>query len=691
MTRHFPPPKREEEASSGTPRSIRWRTAYASHWKLALIVFVMILAVGLPVAWFKGRPSWRAEGVLYVSPRVLRNLDTDPEHDLQSNSQYREFVQQQVRTITRFDIVQAAAGERSANWDRWRLSKETERRAIDRLRGSLQIQPVPDTYQVTVGLEGSKPGGLSEIVNSVMNSYVETARKELLYDAEERVKNLEDEKSNLSHSIDSLMQERTRIAQQLGTTVFSGAIVNSYDKMLGEASGALMEARRQKFVAEANVGAGDRAASANAGMAAEALEKALSDAGITSLKATLNQRKAELLVKTQGLSPQHATRIAAEEEAEQIDHEIERITREMQSRLEANIETTRRSRLAQASQVEANLGEETKKIRVQAESYSRAYQHSIELGEEIDRLRKRLNAVEDRIAYLALEAKAPGFVRVFSAALPADLPVKGGRRNLFLLVGLAACLLGLAVPVALDYFDPSVRSAGELEAHVGLPLTACFPDGAERLPREALLRAAISIRRHIEQLSRRAIVVTTLRSGSGASTVALQLGATLSRIGVRTIVVEANALTPDARYEGNATPGVIEVLRREVDLSRAVVRSSGELPDRIATGMGHAEELLRVDRVEDVVQALRKDYDLVLIDAAPIENSLATEELVRSLDAVLLVVNARRDHRKAVASCMARLERLAPHTFGAVLNQAGEHPAKKQERFSHDQAALLAA
>ena len=691
MNRNFLPVKSSEDRPASPSRQIQWREAFVSHWKLSCIAFVLILIIGLPLAWFQGRPLWRAEGVLFVSPRVLRNLDTDPEQELQSNSQYREFVQQQVRTITRFDIVEAALGKDSGLWAKWHKPNENSRRAIDRLRGSLEIAPVADTYQVTVALEGAKADGLSEIVNAVMKSYVDVAHKELLYDGEERVKHLQDEKRKLAATIDQHMLERGRIAQQLGTTVFSSALVNSYDKMLGEASGALMDARRQKAVAEASIRTGDTEVSALTGISAEALEKALGDAGVNGLKSVLNQRKAELLVKIQGLSPQHSSRISAENEIEQIDREIERITRQMQDRLARNIEMVRKARLAQASQVEEKLHQETSELRAQAEEYSRAYQHSIEIGEEIERSRKRLNAVEDRIAYLELETNAPGFVRVFAPALPADLPVKGGRRKLLLLTALVACLLALCIPIGLDYFDPSVRSASELETQVGLPLSAVIPESQESLSRGALLRAAVSIRRHLQELSHRAVVVTGLRSGAGTSTVALQLGTTLNKIGVRTVVLEANALTPDSRYSASATPGLIEVIRRQADLSKAIVLGSNELPDRVATGHGMEDELLATDRIGDVVRALRKDYDLILVDVAPVESSLASEELVRTLNAVLLIVNARGDDRNALAACMSRLERLAPQTFGAILNRASDKASTNRELLLHDHSPLLAA
>jgi hypothetical protein len=114
MTTHRPGPVAADAEPKSSPRSINPVESLRQHSRLALGIALGVIVLGLPAAWWKGRPTFRTEGVLFVSPRFLRNLDTDPEHELQSNSQYREFVQQQVRNINRYDIVANALPPRLA-------------------------------------------------------------------------------------------------------------------------------------------------------------------------------------------------------------------------------------------------------------------------------------------------------------------------------------------------------------------------------------------------------------------------------------------------------------------------------------------------------------------------------------------------------------------------------------------------
>lgn len=683
----------QHPAPESAPRVIDPAASVLRHWRLGLLAGLLVMAAGIPIAWMKGEPRWRSEGVVFVSPRFLRNLDADSEHELQSNSQYREFVQQQVRTINRFDIVQSALNTAGARG--WRKPDETERRATDRLRAALQIAPVPDTYQVTVALEGERPEGLAEIVNAIMESYLQAARTELVFDSEARLRNLEGEKAQLQGAIDGLIEERTRIAQQLGTTVFSAGVITSYDRMLGASSEALALARKERFVAEFGIGSEAPGKKPDAAADAAAFEKALNDAGLNSLKSALNQRKAELLLRINGLGPQHTARIAGEKEIQQIDREIERVTQALRDRLAANTEVLNHARYEQTAQVERNLQEETRNLRSQAEAYSRAYQRSLELGEELERTRKRLSAVEDRISYLHLEGKAPGFVRVFTPALKPDLPVQGGRKKLLLMVLAAALLMAAAVPLGVDYFDPRVMAPAELEAQVGLPVAGWLPlasADAAHVDERAILRTAVSIRRHLDGLRRRALVISALHHGGGSSSVALALAAALGRLGTRTLVIEANPQTPDSRYTG-ITPrtGLMGLLAERTSIPECIEKASGDLPDRIRTGDGCWEALLPAERLLPIVDTLLQDYDLALIDAAPLPDSLPTEEMVRLLGAILLVVDSQRDGKTAIKACMQKLQRLSPQAFGAVLNKVNNPPVIPFWTKKNDSPTVLAA
>jgi len=662
----------EEPVKKSSGRSIEPMRSVVRHWKLAAIVVLSVIILGVPFAWMKGKAKWRAEGAMFISPRFIRNLDGDSEYEMQSNQQYREFVQQQVRTVDRYDILTTALapGTPAANF--WILPHETTKHAIDRLRGALQITPVADTYLVTVAIEGNGPKGLADVVNSVLQSFIATSRHEALYDSSDRLNNLADDKRELTQQIAKLSEERTGLANQLGTTVFNESMINSLDAQLGSSMSALADARRSRFAAQAALGNKSGSQEPNEATLAVALQSATSDNSLSSFNGALTGRKAQLLISISGLSPQHPQRIAAEKEIKAIDHEIEAVTLALRDRLAKNQQAISQAKLQQSKEIEDQIQHETDVLHQQIEDYSHGYQRSVAIGDEIERLRKRVDSVEDRENFLELESKAPGFIRVFSPALTPDEPFEGGRKKLLMIVLAAGIVLGLVVPVGMDFMDPHLKAPRELESQLGLPITGWLPESSIVDP-AYLLRAAVSIRRHGDQLRHRVLVVTAISHGGGSTTVSLGLGMALDRLGTRTIVIEANPLTSDVRYNGQASlEGLISWMSKPTGVRLPVTLGSDELPDRVATGAGTIEDLLPVERLMPLFEKEANAWDLIIIDAAPLESSLATEELIRVFGSVLLVVNSQIDKKKDVTRCMEKIDQLAPEAFGAVLNKVTE-------------------
>jgi uncharacterized protein involved in exopolysaccharide biosynthesis len=604
------------------------------HRRIALAIMAFIAAAGSPIAWTKGKSIWSAQGVLYVSPRFQNNLETSEEQLLQSNQQYREFMQQQIRTVNRYDIIESVL-KKDGFMDTWRKGKESDRHAVERLQGGLTIAPVPDTYQVTISLEGDQAKGLAEIINAVMARFTETSRRELMWDSTGRLASLNAEKKKLEANMTALMERKSERANELGTTVFNDSAVNSYDQRLNSALNALEEARQQRFAAEAAI-----SSKALPGLDAASIEKAMNDGGLSSLRDALDKRRANILASIHGYGPKHILRLDAEKEVAEIDAQIAQMTEDVRTRMIAEQRAISQSKYEQAKQLEQQLQGEVDRMRSQAETYSRAFQDTLEVGDEMSRIRKRLNAIEDRINFITLEAGAPGFVRIFTPAMPPEQPAKGGKKKLFMMVFAAALLLGLIVPVAIDFLDPRILTARELEGAAGMPVSG------EVKPGKSPNRLAVAIRRNIPHVPRKAIVMTGIADRTVPAAAAAALADELNALGVPTLVVES----------------------RDKDLL---------VPDPLQSILDGA-----------------KDYQLVLVTAPPVTKSLGAEELVRAAGAVLLVVAGARDTKPQLKAALALLSKFEPAAFGTVFYAGPESPAVKSIKQSgppNDPTNLLAA
>ena len=215
ITRSFEPSAEPPARPLDIKRSLRVQ------WRLGAAVFVLGAVLSVPAALVVGRPQWRAEAEVFVSARLPKVLDEDKEFELQSNSQYRQFVQQQVAQMTRFETLRAALEGMGAGAAAWVRPGETVQRAAERLEGRLEVRPVPDTYLVKVGLSGGGPDGLAEVVNAAVASYLASASDELVHARAQRIIELKTHRDELKARIDASVAELGKLSEGLGASVFT--------------------------------------------------------------------------------------------------------------------------------------------------------------------------------------------------------------------------------------------------------------------------------------------------------------------------------------------------------------------------------------------------------------------------------------------------------------------------------------
>ena len=665
------------QAPPAPSRGIKPLVSLRAHKTLAIALAASVALLGLPMAWLKGKPAYYAEAVIYVSPQFVKNLDRDKELEFQSNSQYRQYVQQQVRTINRKDIMQNALERLGEKQSLWRGEGEPIENAAKRLQAALIIRPVRDTYLITVGLEGGKPDGLADIVNAVVIAYLARQRDEAFYANDERIQNLKTEGERLLKQIQENADRRTQIAQEIGVTVFSEGFRNPYDELLINGREALSAARRSRIQAEARLAALDGKPQGEAGSALDAMarERVDRDEGFNSLKANLNLRRSLLLAKMSGLTEQHPGRRAILRELKDIDDELTRFSEGLMASFRSSILAQRKAGVFEARRIESELMKEEENQSQQASWFASRYHEAIGLGADLDRTRRRLGAIEDRIDFLTLESGAPGFVRVDSRAIPPPGPYKGGRKRFFVLFLVAALGLGLVAPVAVDMLDPRIHTANDVDRTVGFSpvgwMLERWDEPTETFAQDQLMRLVARIDRERRARGAGVFMLTSVKPGGGTSTLALDLARELAGIGIPALALEANAFKPDKRYSGGpAGKGLIDMLNGNPSLQEAIVQGGEGMPDRMPVGAtGGRRHLASLQKLGSLLEKLHANYPIVLVDAPPLLLSADTELLAGIVDATLLVVEADGVNKGEVKRAARSLERLDPPAAGVILNR----------------------
>jgi polysaccharide biosynthesis transport protein len=675
----MPPPvstaSSTEEDSISTGR-FKPLVSFLKYKWLALLIFVIVSALGVPVALKTGNPVYMAQAVVLVSPKFIPTLDSEKGMDLNRNN-YILYLKQQANMLRRNDVLQETL-QRAEVRKIFLLPEETDKQAQSRLKTALNVKSKRGNPFITVQLTGSSAKGLDIIVNNLVDVYLKKAQAEIFYDSDGRIEKLNQHKKELQAFISEKQKKRMTIAEELGVTTFQENSLNPYDDILIENTSAFTLARRQRVEAETRLSAlKKQLLYGQTTLETLVSEMVANDRVLISYKTKLIERRTELLTQTLGLTSKHPSKRRAEREIAQIDKEIERATRQLYQEIRDRLLQKAQAEIYQTQRLEEALGNEIEEQRAKAIHYANLYNQALVLNKEIDRAYRQLNKINNRIDFLSIEANAPGFVRLNTSATPARYPIKGGRKKIVLIFFVAALGLGLAVPILIDMLDKRIRTPGEVHKILGFPPMAWILNrhnlATQQLATDYLRRMALALERDWHTHETTGFVLTSVKPGGGTTTLTLELASMLSELGVHTLVVELNAFQPDPRYGGTTSQGLTSLLNQEneglISPEMLIVPATGDLPDRLPVGQTSKRHLATHGKLRTVLKRLNAHYDLILMDTPPLLLSADAELLGEIAGGVLLVIEAGVVMPGELKRSAQLLERLNPPVVGSVLNR----------------------
>ena len=649
------------------------------HKWIAFWVVAAASVAAVPVLTKLRRPVFYAEAILMVSP-VTKTLE-DREAQL---PRYTEYVNQQAMMLSREDVALAALDRLGENRSRWQRPEESARDAAVRLSNSLRVTRVPETSYLTVGLEGGEREGLVEIINAVTKAYLDHSKGQSLAGVDTRTEVLTRRVVDIQEEIRTKTDQISRWCKELGVPGMESTMLNP---LVMETERAQREAEGKRVQAEARQAG--VVARYKVLRAAEADRSTLApDPELQEIRGVLLAKKSELKAKLFGLTPAHEGRKAVEAEIADIEAELDReekAAHERQTRAairkleeaEKNDLAVSQAEVAQAKRYEEVVAKETAELN---EKLIRTYPEAQGVLAEVERLRRQLGLVQERVDALRLETFAPGFVQLVMPAALSEVP--GGRRTLKAvgLLGGATLFLIFALPVGLDLIRNRVIHETDVEGPV---LTLSTWDGnKDRDPAVAdqLRRLALALDRERRLHNRSAFVFTSVLPGAGTTQLVLDVARELGDFGVMTLAIEANALKPDPKYGANGHPGLGAGMTKGIRASEMVIPADRFLPDRIAVGPTEGRTTLPgLERIDSFLGQVLGRYMAVLIDAPPILKSADAEYLATRGQPVVLVVEADRTPFADLDRAKRILNQSRANVVLTVLNRARSRKETEQK------------
>jgi cellulose biosynthesis protein BcsQ len=297
------------------------------------------------------------------------------------------------------------------------------------------------------------------------------------------------------------------------------------------------------------------------------------------------------------------------------------------------------------------------------------FQQAKEVGKDIQRLQDSYSAVASRIRDLELESSSPGMIHLSS---PAMVPLIAGK-NRTLLYALGALLLslfaGVAAALLADALDPYVYTSRDVELVIGFPPIGVLldhDDFSSEASGQYLLRLAGGIQHARKTAGARTFLFTATAAESGTTTVVEKLGRQLRNLGLNTLTVAATNIDGRIAYVRNENLASFEDgAPRYTEKPR---RAGADLAVQTAGNPIYSGTF-----ISQILNEVKDEYDIVLIDASPILISADTEYLARVADGTVLIVQSGRTTRAQLNRAATVLERLDVPGVAVALNRVSRH------------------
>jgi capsular exopolysaccharide synthesis family protein len=511
------------------------------------------------------------------------------------------------------------------------------------------------------------PGLAASGANLAMQLYVAHERGRSFEDLSDAQSWLEGNALKLQTQLDATEERLARARAAAG--IVPGAQANLTTETASRITASLVDAEAKLAMAQA------RLSSAADGDAASA------NAAIAPNLQPLRTDQANLLARVQALEkeygPDYPPLISARTSLAAIDAAISAETgRELQA-TEAEV-------AADKAQV-ATLSGALSSARAQSQAEDVESTPIRALEQQADAQRTMLRSVTMQADQLAQQsALTKPAARILSEAPVPDSPSSPHR----LLILAASTVLGFCVGLLLaslaEALDSSFRSGGEIRAELGMACFALIPEVAR--PGDAPLDLPFSLfseqlralrtelrLRNVGGTAPQVVAVTAARPAEGKTTLTVALARALSLSGVRVLAIDGDIRQPsfDSIFSTRGGLGLTDHLAGLAPIEEIILQDPRSDLDVIGAGTQgkDALSLFLSPAMTRMLNALRNQYEIILLDVPPTFALAEARVLARAADAALLCIRWGSTPRRVVSAAITVLQEAGVTLIGAALTR----------------------
>ena len=281
-----------------------------------------------------------------------------------------------------------------------------------------------------------------------------------------------------------------------------------------------------------------------------------------------------------------------------------------------------------------------------------------------NKLKENIHLLEEKEKTAISRASTIENSQIVEKAYVSGTPIKPNRRS----IQMIAILLGLIVPAgflfAKEMLNDKVTTRFDVEKITGAPILGEIGHSysekvmiVNKTTRSMVAEQFRIIRSNLQYVIGKAerftLLVTSSFSGEGKSFLSTNVGAVLGLAGKKTIILEMDIRKPKVLSGLNMEkgPGITNFLIGKAELSD-LIRQVPDTENLYVLGCGpippNPSELLLSEKVEELFAWVKKEFDVVIVDTAPVGMVSDAQTLSKFCDSTLYMVRQGHTFKKQI-------------------------------------------
>jgi capsular exopolysaccharide synthesis family protein len=720
------PGRRHRHGASGTHNDARALAAaqlanvvaVVRRRKLPLIICAIAIPLIAFVALKQVTPRYTAEGSLlyeptnYAAQELQSILREDPMTDavMASQAEIVKSLSVAERLTDRFHLMDDAEfnytlqpegiGARAGAWVRGALFSafhpvapalaavfapplpkpppspdEVRHSVVTAVQDAIKVDALRQSHVLEVSFTAEDPQLAADAANAVSDFYI-TDQLAAKFNAVRRANEwLETRAQELRADVQSIEDRIAAFKQRSG--IFQGVQAGLDTEQISRMQLDLVTAQNDLAQAEAKLDAarGKRGAAAQAAVNASVVQMRIQ-------QDTLNAQLQSLLTR---LGPNHPDVVSLRNQLNEVRASVGSEVGRVVAAAEADVNSDR----ARIQSLQDNL----KVAQEQVDKINQAMVPLNAMQRDADASRSLLQAVLARVQQTAQQtAIEQSDARVISAALPPIEPSFPKTKILLPAAAVFGICFGLLIVYLLEMADSSFRSGDDIRSVLGLPCFALVPVVRSRLLARVRMEDYV-VRKPLSPFSEqiralraglwldavhpKVVAITAARPSEAKTTTAIALGRSSAMNGERVLVLDCDVRQPGfgRLMRAEHSLGIVDYLLGQATLDEIIRRDRLTSLDYIPAGTSKANSLglFMSDAMTQCLERLRRDYDLVLLDAPPVFAMTDARIISRIADATLLCVRWRETPRSVVSRSLDLLDETDARVIGVAMTRVDPH------------------